>query len=248
MKQITIACFSPSGGTKRAAELLAGMLGEVKAWCDLIDPAQRSVALGEEDLLVLALPVYAGRIPAVDGLSDGLTGRNTPCVLLAAYGNRHYDDALAQMKEKLNKQGFRCVGGAAVITPHIFAPELGSGRPDVQDCALLADFACRVREKLAEGNWEEASLPGQPVPEPKKAVPVPKSRDWEKCVRCGLCARRCPTGAMDGQSLDWDMERCISCMACVNACPKGALRFDAAPIRERLTANFSAPRAVEIFL
>lgn len=248
MKNITVACFSPSGGTKRAAELLAGMLGEVKQWRDLTDPKQRAVGLDEKDLLLLALPVYAGQIPAVDGLLDELSGQNTPCILLAAYGNRRYDDALAQMRGKLQENGFCCVGGAAVVTPHIFAPELGAGRPDVQDCALLADFACRIREKLAEGVQREVGMPGLADPEPKKAVPVPKSRDRETCVRCGLCARRCPTGAMDTQSLEWDMARCISCMACVCACPKGALSFDAAPLRERLTANFSRPRAVELFL
>ena len=247
MRTVTVACFSPSGGTKRAAELLAGMLREVKTWHDLIDPAQRDVRLEEKDLLLLALPVYAGQIPAVEGLLDGVSGQNTPCVLLATYGNRHYDDALAQMQRMLNEKGFRCVGGAAVITPHIFAPELGAGRPNVQDCAQLADFACRVRERLGGDAWSQAIMPGDPEPEPKQAVPVPKSRDMDKCVRCVLCAKRCPVGAMDAQRLDWDTRRCISCMACVNACPEGALRFDATPLRERLTANFSQPRTVEIF-
>jgi len=191
MRNITVACFSPSGGTRRAAERLAGTLGETQMWLDLIDPGQRTAELGEGDVLLLALPVYAGRVPAVEGLLDGLTGQNTPCVLLAAYGNRHYDDALAQMQKKMEERGFRCVGVAAVITPHVFAPELGAGRPDERDMALLTDFAGQICAKLEQDAWDDVYVPGAADPEPKKAVPVPKERDMERCVRCGLCVHHC---------------------------------------------------------
>lgn len=248
MRKLTVACFSPSGGTRRAAQLLAERLGESYAWLDLVEGAQRTAALGKDDLLLLALPVYAGQIPAVEGLLDGLSGQNTACVLLATYGNRHYDDALAQLQKNMAQRGFRCVGAAAVITPHIFAPTLGAGRPDGEDMALLTAFAEQVRKKLKQKDLAAPELPGNPQPEPKKAVLVPKSRDMERCVRCGLCAKRCPAGAMDKETLVWDEERCISCMACVSICPKGALSFDAAPLHERLTTNFSQPRPVEIFI
>lgn len=247
MPKVTGAYFSPSGGTLRAAQLLVGLLDGPVVWRDLLDREQRKVVLGAEDLLVLALPVYAGRIPAVEGLLDGLKGENTPCVLLAAYGNRHYDEALAQMNAKLTGQGFRCVGAAAVITPHIFAPELGAGRPDEQDTAKLEELVRQVLAALEPGRSRTVSLPGDPEPEPKQAVPVPKYRDAQRCLHCGACARICPTGAMDPDTLEWDTGRCISCMACVCRCPAEAMGFDSAPLAQRLTANFSQPRAVEVF-
>ena len=248
MKQITVACFSPTGGTRSAAQAVVQYLDGEAKWLDLLDRTQRQAELGGDELLVLALPVYAGRIPAVEGLLDGLRGNGTPCVVVAAYGNRHYDDALAQMKAVLERQGFWCVGAAAVVTPHVFAPTLGQGRPDGEDRAQLEELARRVEEKLAAGRRESAQVPGDPDPAPRKAVPVKKDRDWDICLGCALCAKVCPTGAMDGATLFWRDDVCISCMSCVAHCPVGALGFNSSALAQKLTANFSARRTVEIFV
>ena len=241
------AYFSPSGGTKRATELAGGLLG-ASEYVNLGGRERAQRSFGGDDLLVLGVPVYAGQMPAVPGLLDGLRGENTPCVILATYGNRHYDDTLAQVKRILGEQGFRCVGAAAVITPHIFAPTLGAGRPDEQDEAVLAQFAQAVKTKLAQPDWSEAQVPGNPSPAPKPAVPVKKDRDWDTCLGCAVCAKACPTGAMDLKTLMWLDSKCISCMSCVSACPTGALGFNSSLLAEKLTANFSARREVETFL
>ncbi len=245
---VTGAFFSPTGGTKRALEAVCGLFQEGAELVEITGPDRQGRKLGREDLLVLALPVYAGQIPAVPGLLDGWEGEDTPCVLVAAYGNRHYDDALAQMKRLMGERGFRCAGAAAVVTPHIFAPTLGVCRPDQADLAVLTDFARQVREKLARPDWAEAQVPGNPSPAPRAAVPVKKDRDWDICLGCGFCAQVCPTGAMDRQSLLWDDKKCISCMACVAHCPVGALGYNSAALAARLTEKFSQPRPVETFL
>ena len=99
------AYFSPTGGTKRALEAVCGLLGGESEYLPLTGPDKKEKTFGPEELLVLALPVYAGQIPAVPGLLDGLKGDNTPCILLATYGNRHYDNALAQMKRLMEARG-----------------------------------------------------------------------------------------------------------------------------------------------
>ncbi len=46
----------------------------------------------------------------------------------------------------------------------------------------------------------------------------------ESCVRCGLCARICPTGNLSlGENGVEQAGRCMVCYRCVNACPKGAI-------------------------
>lgn len=241
--------FSPTGGTRRALESFLRLFDPAAARLDATCPPERlaPVRLGPGDVLVLAFPVYAGQVPAVPGLFSQLRGDGTPCVLLACYGNRHYDDALAQMARRLEEQGFVCVGAAACVTPHIFAPALGAGRPDQTDLAALKTLADAVRRKLCAGGNDAVRLPGNPAPAPKAAVPVPKTRDAARCTRCGACARDCPVGAI-APDLQLDPARCISCMHCVALCPAGALRFDAGALEKRLTGAFSARREVELFL
>ena len=248
MGRIVGAYFSPTGGTRRALEEICGLLDAPWDRLELAGPEKGSCALGREDLLVLALPVYAGQRPAVPGLLDGLAGEETPCLLVATYGNRHYDDALAQMRRELGERGFRCVGAAAVVTPHIFAPTLGVGRPDQEDLTVLREWVRGARDKLARPDWAEAQVPGDPNPAPKPAVPVKKDRDWDICLGCGFCARACPTGAMDPKTLLWADDKCISCMSCVAHCPVGALGYNSSALAARLTELYSARRPVETFL
>ena len=148
----------------------------------------------------------------------------------------------------MRERGFRCIGGAAVVTPHIFAPTLGVGRPDEEDIAVLRTFVHGIQAKLSQPDWEEAELPGNPSPAPKPAVPVKKDRDWDICLGCGFCAQVCPTGAMDPKTLLWSTDTCISCMACVAHCPVGALGYNSSALAARLTELYSQRRPVETFL
>ena len=246
---VTGAYFSPTGGTKRATLCLCSCFeGEEKTYVELGAGAHPDLNLGQDDLLVLALPVYADTIPNVPGLLDCLHGDNTPCVVAATYGNCKVGDALAQMKQLLSERGFRCVGGASVITPHVFAPTLGTDRPNAEDRKVLADFAKKVEEKLDSADWQEAELPGNPKPAMKHMPAIPKMRDWDICMGCGFCASVCPTGAMDPMTLKWNDDKCISCMTCVDRCPNGALGFNSSAVASKLTAVFSEPQAIKTFL
>ena len=57
--------------------------------------------------------------------------------------------------------------------------------------------------------------------------------DIDACIYCGLCQRKCPTGAIlvDRSVRSWRIARfdCMQCGACVEVCPKKCLYMENTP-------------------
>ena len=51
----------------------------------------------------------------------------------------------------------------------------------------------------------------------------------DKCISCGRCASKCPTGSIDFKSKSVDNETCVKCLNCLRDCPKDAIHFGVKP-------------------
>ena len=220
--------FSPTGGTQRAADLLAGALGGSFSAVDLTDPAAdfSAVTLTPEDVAVIAVPSYGGRVPgpAVQRLG-AMKGNGARAVLLCVYGNRAYEDTLAELADTAKGAGFRVIAGATAIAEHSIAHRYAAGRPDAGDAAQLQDFAGQIRAKLDAGDTTEPALPGnRPYKKAGGVGLIPKPTG--ACDRCGLCAAKCPARAIDPKDpRHTTTAKCISCMRCVSLCPRSARKI-----------------------
>ena len=88
------------------------------------------------------------------------------------------------------------------------------------------------------GNMVMRSLFGKPATLMYPVVPrefTPNTRghisiDIETCIFCGICNKKCPTGAIEVSRADkkWEIERlrCIQCNCCVEVCPKKCLKME----------------------
>lgn len=242
--------FSPTGSTKKIVDTIGKRFDGKSIDITLPKNRNQDIILDREDLLIIGLPVYAGRIPnVVTEQIKKIKGNNTPAVLVAVYGNRHYDDALLEMKDLIMEQGFLPFAAGAFIGQHSYTSKVGTGRPDKEDLIEAEAFSDKILKKLSDPSLIE--VPGnRPYREGTgKSTFGPEVDDI--CLKCGICATKCPTGAIKfNRNIKIEAELCIKCHACVQCCPINAIGFGSKidPIKSKLEDNFTSRREPEIFI
>ena len=219
--------FSPTGGTKKAADILAKKLLGQWEEVDLCQPVN-PMRLAEQDVCLISVPSYGGRVPAaaIDRLK-AVSGSGAKAVLVCVYGNREWEDTLTELQDTLEGQGFVCAAAVAAVAEHSIFRQFAAGRPDSEDHAQLEGFAKEIRKKLDSDEFGSLRLAGSHgAYKEYGGVPFkPEAKD--SCGSCGLCAKMCPVGAIDLEDpRKTDHEKCISCMRCVTLCPRHARDFD----------------------
>ena len=94
--------FSPTGGTEKVSCLVAGALDKNTVTVDLTDSGLdfSAVSMTEDDVAVISVPAYAGRIPAVVADRLGMVrGNGARAVLVCVYGNRAFEDTLVELED-----------------------------------------------------------------------------------------------------------------------------------------------------
>lgn len=222
---VQVLCFSPTGGTKKAAQAVAMGLGGEAAWHDISSRSFRpqAISFAEGDVCLLALPCFAGRAPrfAMDRIA-GMSANGAEAVLLTAYGNRAYDEGiLPEMAQGVRRCGFYVRGAVAAVAQHTYCPDIAAGRPNERDMQELTEFGRRLAAQ--EGRPDTpldlpACTPWREIA-PSHVFPLVSGR----CTGCGTCVGGCPVGAIPASAPNTtNRQACMGCMQCVRICPNGA--------------------------
>ena len=218
-----------------------------------------NIAFSSDDLVIIGMPTYAGRFPRLlHSYLDKITANNTLGIFITTYGNRDYEDALLEQYDIFTAKGFLGLGAATFITEHSSTSKLATGRPDAEDLKTASYFGCEIIKRLKTINsvsdLNSLTLPGK-IPYVEKNIPpmpfAPATN--EKCVTCGICAKHCPTSAIDfSDCRTINISKCIKCNSCVKRCPLNAKAITSEPyknMQNMLITNFAHnKKEPEIFL
>lgn len=256
--------FSPTATSAKVADAVARGLGQKAVACDLTHTSDLRLNLSERDVAIIAAPVYGGRMaPIAKERMKGIRAQGTPCVLIAVYGNRAFENALCDMTEFVRSLGFRPIAAGAFVGEHSYSTDstpIATGRPDAADLAEAEAFGRAVTEKLGSAelpDFDAGTIHDLPSPEQSlrnfrefvaeymtrrekspSAVLLPEL-DAELCNNCGSCVELCPTEAIPVDDVSHvDASRCIKCCACVKGCPEGARSLES-PFAPVLSKNFN---------
>lgn len=220
--------FSPTGGTTRIAKYMSTFFGEY-SFVDLCDYEAdfSELRIAEEDISIIAVPSFRGRAPTLAAKRiSRLRGNGSRAILLCVYGNREFDDTLAELQDLAQDAGFHVIAALSAISKHSECPTLAKYRPDDEDFDRLTDFAMQIRAKLDSNDYSCPAIPGNRPYKPDNAVVVPPETT-SRCTRCRSCAIMCPAQAISHSNPKVvDKRKCISCMRCVHVCPVKAKHLE----------------------
>lgn len=259
-KNLNLLFFSATGNTKSYLRTIASKLSENYIEHDITKVKDRNekIEFSKEDLLIVGSPVYAGRIPEfLVSFFKKIKGDNTPAVFVVTYGNRDYDDALLELKDTFEKNGFRAIAAGAFVGEHSNSKKIAGERPDQKDLFLAENFGIQIKKKALKDNEvgidNVLNIKGSYPYKERHDSPDFAPKTTDDCINCSVCAESCPTNAISYNDFSKiSKEKCITCCSCIQKCPVKAKYMDHPHFKEitnYLIENFADTKSEnEIFV
>lgn len=230
-ENINLVYFSATNTTQKIMKHIATrMEGDIKEYNITESAPETDIVMNSSDLLIIGMPVYAGRIPAITlSALNKFKGELTPAIIVCVYGNRDYDDALLELKDVVEANGFKVISAGAFIAQHSIFPQVGTNRPDEKDLETIAGFAQKSKQ-IIESAADLTLLP-EITPKGNRPYKVPGKLPLQpsgnrKCTACGSCVKHCPVQAIAADTpRKTDKNKCIACGRCIVVCPADARHF-----------------------
>ncbi len=184
--QVYAVYWSATGNSRKTAETIAGKMAECLD-CSVVSrdftlPGAREsdLTFSASDAAVFCLPTYAGKLPnkVLPYLQTRICGNGALAVGAVTFGNRSFDNSLAELCDVLEQNHFRTIAAGAFAARHAFTDRLAPGRPDEADLARCT--GCGACARLCPM--------GSISPENPAEIPG-------TCIKCQRCVRFCPQQA-----------------------------------------------------
>lgn len=254
MAQVHLIYYSPALSTRKVIRYIAEGMNMEFTEHDVAMGIVNPLEFNQEDFVLFAVPVYAGRIPlqAAQTIKQ-IRGNNTLSAIVCVYGNRDYDDALLELRDISESVGFKPVAAASFIARHSIFPKVASGRPDEADIEDMHSFGIKCKQLYNTAKYDtiaQLQVRGNfPYREPS-SIPF-KPKGDSKCDNCGTCVKMCPVHAIPAATpKKTDKDLCISCARCIAICPQHSRKFSGLlyrMVKSKFEKGYAARRESETF-
>lgn len=234
MKHV-IYYFSGTGNSMRAAEVIAGELGDTEIISMRMDP--HAVSAEDAEVIGFVFPVYHWTMPA-PAVKFVSQLKINPGAYIFAVAMPSFVCGIACEKcaELIEAKGGKiaygnlvhCVANYAIVYPPFPWPRLMVPRMERRLRQIAREIAGRKERaypkasRLVKARRDRVMTPYLDV---QKYADYPFTVS-ERCVGCGLCTRVCPCSNIELREGKPEFQHhCAQCMACVVNCPQRAIGY-----------------------
>ena len=228
--------FTGTGNSYAAAiRLQQNLHGDLISITDCVQNGEFVFAPADDEPVGIVCPIYYGGLPSiVNEFLEKVQFEDAPSYLFGVltYGGMMMG-AGWRLEQKVKKAGLQLSAVFGVKMPANFAilyepPHEDAAKPILEASEKRLDVIAekiKDRECVKEGaGIAEIALSTANYPTYDRSRVTAPFYVNDKCVSCGVCARRCPVKAIemvDGKPT-WVLEKCVFCMSCVRC---GAIQY-----------------------
>ncbi len=234
--------FSATGNSKYVASKISAVIKEEPiAIADCVKNQQFTFAAKEKEKIGFVTPVYFWGLPSIvreflEKLELRIPDSGHPYIYHVATFGTTTGQASRMVDEFLKIKGLALNGSFSVQMPDTWTPVFDlTDKEKIKKINFksekqIKDVAEKIRRELA-GDFSRRKVPVAAVklfyPQYEKARETKHFTVEDSCIGCGLCAKKCPVGAIKIQNRRpvWIKAKCALCLGCLHRCPAFAIQY-----------------------